>query len=195
MEALVRVLDGELPWFQHAHRADDIATTIRLADEFGYRLVINHGTEAHLLADLIAERGIPVICGPLPGGRTKVELRHRTLATPNLLSRAGVHIALTTDHNALPINLIAVQASLAVKEGLDRDTALQSITVNPAKILDLNDRVGSLRAGLDADIVIWSADPLDVMSRVQQVFINGRSVYTHDPGHAPSVATDRFAGR
>lgn len=192
LDVMVRVLDGELPWFQHVHRADDIATAIRLADEFGYRLVINHGTEAHLLADLIAQRGIPVISGPLFGGRSKVELRNRTLRNPGILARAGIELAITTDHNEVPINFLALQATLAVKEGLDRKTALRSITLNPAKILGLDDRVGSLQPGLDADVVLWSGDPLDVMSRVQRVFINGRDVYRYDTEHATGIPADPY---
>ncbi|CAN5429696.1 amidohydrolase [soil metagenome] len=179
-EILVRVLDGELPWCQHVHRADDVATAIRLADEFGYRLVINHGTEGHLVADLIAAKNIPVIIGPLFTTRSKVELRQRSLRNPGLLARAGVQIAITTDHPVVPINFLVHQATLAVKEGLDRDEALRSLTINPARMLGLDDRVGSLTAGLDADVVIWSGDPLDIMSRALQVFIGGREVYTWD---------------
>lgn len=190
LDVLIRVLDRELPWLQHAHRADDIATAIRLADEFGYRLVINHGTEAHLLTELIARRGIPVISGPLITGRSKIELRHRTLRSPGLLAEAGVSVALTTDHNAVPVNLLALQAILAVREDLDRETALRSITINPAEILGLDDRVGSLQPGRDGDVVLWSGDPLDVMSRVQRVFINGRDVYHYDNERATGIATD-----
>jgi imidazolonepropionase-like amidohydrolase len=188
IEVLVRVLDGELPWCQHVHRADDIATAIRLSDEFGYRLIINHGTEAHLLAGLIAERGIPVISGPLLGTRSKVELRHRTLRNPGILAAAGVRIALTTDHSVVPIHFLALQATLAVKEGLDRDTALRSITTNPAAILALDDRVGALRPGLDGDVVLWSGDPLDVLSCALRILIGGREVYRYGPGeHARNL--------
>ncbi|WP_156757589.1 amidohydrolase [Actinokineospora pegani] len=176
-EALAAVLDGDLPWCQHAHRADDIATALRLAAEFGYRLVLNHGTEAHLLADLIAERGVPVVTGPLFTTRTKVELRHRTLRNPGILDRAGVQIAITTDHPVIPINFLVHQVTLAVKEGLDPESGLRSITVNPASMLGLDDRVGALKVGLDADVVVWSGDPLDVMSRALQVFVDGRQVY------------------
>ena len=103
LEALGRVLRREIPWRQHCHRADDIATAIRIADEFGYDLVIDHGTEAHLLADLLAARNIPVIIGPLFTSRSKVELRNRSLANPGRLAAAGVTIAITTDHPVVPI--------------------------------------------------------------------------------------------
>ncbi|MFF0769491.1 amidohydrolase [Nonomuraea wenchangensis] len=187
MEVLVRVLDGELPWCQHTHRADDIATALRLADEFGYRLIINHGTEGHLLADVLAERNVPVIIGPLFTSRSKVELRQRSLRNPGVLARAGVELAITTDHPVVPIHFLVHQATLAVKEGLDAAEALRSITVNPARIMGLADRVGALRPGLDGDVVIWSGDPLDVMSRALRVFISGREVYSYTDGEA-SVA-------
>ncbi|GLZ42608.1 amidohydrolase [Actinokineospora sp. NBRC 105648] len=191
-EALVRVLDGELPWCQHAHRADDIATALRLADEFGYKLVLNHGTEAHLLADLIAERDIPVVIGPLFTSRVKVELRQRTLRNPGILAKAGVRIAITTDHPVVPINFLVHQVTLAVKEGLNEETGLRSITVNPAEMLGLDDRVGALKPGLDADLVIWSGDPLDVMSRAMRVFINGNEVYHFDETQGIGVTKDPY---
>jgi imidazolonepropionase-like amidohydrolase len=191
-EALVSVLDGDLPWCQHSHRADDIATAIRLADEFGYRLVINHGTEAHLLADLLAERDIPVVTGPLIVGRSKVEVRRRDFRNPGILARAGVRIALTTDAPVVPINFLVHQATFAVKEGLDPVEAIRSITVNPAEMLDLGDRVGALKPGLDADIVIWSGDPLDVMSRAMRVFIEGREVYHFDETTGLGVTENAF---
>ena len=176
-EVLARVLDGELPWCQHTHRADDIATAIRLADEFGYRLIVNHATEGFLLADLLAERNLPCIVGPMFSTRSKVELRQRTLANPGALARAGVLVALTTDPPVVAINFLVHQATFAVKEGMSREDALRSITVNPASMMGLADRIGALRTGLDADVVIWDGDPLDVMSRARQVFVGGRSVY------------------
>ncbi|MGQ0836982.1 amidohydrolase [Actinokineospora sp.] len=191
-EALVKVLDGELPWCQHAHRADDIATALRLADEFGYKLVINHGTEAHLLADTIAERGVPVVIGPLFTTRVKVEVRGRSLRNPGILARAGVPIAITTDHPVVPINFLVHQVTLAVKDGLDEETGLRSITVNPARMLGLDDRVGALKPGLDADLVIWSGDPLDVMSRAMRVFVDGREVYHFDETTGEGVTADPF---
>ncbi|GAA1262579.1 amidohydrolase [Saccharothrix xinjiangensis] len=189
-EVLARVLSGELPWCQHCHRADDIATALRLADEFGYKLIVNHGTEGHLIADLLAERGVPVVIGPLFTTRSKVEVRQRSLRTPGILARAGVEIAITTDHPVVPIHFLVHQATLAVKEGLDRRTALESITVNPARIMGLDDRVGSLAPGLDGDVVIWSGDPLDVMSRALKVFVSGREVYRYEDGEG--IVEDPF---
>ncbi|MGH8959619.1 MAG: amidohydrolase [Jatrophihabitantaceae bacterium] len=190
-EVLIRVLDGELPWCQHTHRADDIATAIRLADEFGYRLIVNHATEGFLLADLLAERNLPCIVGPLFTTRSKVELRERTLANPGLLANAGVQVALTTDHPVVPINFLVHQATLAVKEGMTREDALRSITVNPAAMMGLSDRVGALRPGLDGDVVIWDGDPLDVMSRAVQVFVNGVDVYRWRDGEGVTTTPYR----
>jgi imidazolonepropionase-like amidohydrolase len=190
-ETLARVLDGELYWDQHVHRADDIVTAIRLADEFGYKLVINHGTEGHLIADILAERDIPVIIGPLFTTRSKVEVRHRTLRSPGILARAGVKIAITTDHPVIPINFLVYQAALSVKDGLDPDTAIRALTVNPASMLGLDDKVGALKPGLDADVVMWSGDPLDVMNRAMRVFVRGREVYHFDDAKGVGVVADR----
>jgi imidazolonepropionase-like amidohydrolase len=193
-ETLVRVLDGELVWDQHTHRHDDIATAIRLADEFGYRLVVNHGTEGHKIADVLAERDIPVIFGPMFTSRSKVELRDRAIGNLAKIAAAGVRVAITTDHPVVPINFLVHQASLAVKEGLPRQTALEALTVNPASFLGLDDRVGALKPGLDGDVVVWSGDPLDVNSRAERVFIDGTEVYRWQDG-APHVTerSTRFA--
>jgi imidazolonepropionase-like amidohydrolase len=180
LEALSMVLRREIPWRQHCHRADDIATAMRMAREFGYDLVLDHGTEAYLLADQIAAASIPVIIGPLLTNRSKVELRNRSLANPGRLAAAGVTIAITTDHPVVPIHFLIHQATLAVKEGLDPVTALEAVTINPARIIGAGDRIGSLAVGKDADLVIWSGDPLDVMSRAERAFIDGREIYRYD---------------
>ncbi|GAB3517678.1 amidohydrolase [Arthrobacter monumenti] len=180
LEALAMVLNREIPWRQHAHRADDIATALRMADEFGYELVLDHGTEAHVLADVIAEKGVPVLIGPLFTARSKVELRQRSLLNPGKLAAAGVEISIITDHPVIPIHFLVHQATLAIKEGLDRRTALESITINPAKVMGVADRVGSLSEGKDADVVLWSGDPLDVMQRAMKVWIGGKEVFNYD---------------
>jgi imidazolonepropionase-like amidohydrolase len=180
LEALGRVLRREIPWRQHCHRADDIATAMRLAAEFGYDLVIDHGTEAYLLADKIAAAGIPVVIGPLLTSRSKVELRNRSLANPGRLAAAGVTIAITTDHPVVPVHFLIHQATLAVKEGLDPDVALRAVTIHPARIIGVADRLGSLSVGKDADLVIWSGDPLDVMSRAEVAYIAGQEIYRYD---------------
>jgi imidazolonepropionase-like amidohydrolase len=184
-EALGLVLAGEIPWRQHCHRADDIATALRLADEFGYRLVIDHGTEAVLLADRLAERGVPVLIGPLLTSRSKVELRNRSLANPGRLAAAGVELGIITDHPVVPIHLLHVQAALAVREGLDPAAALRAVTLTPARVLGLDDRLGSLEPGKDATLCVWSGDPLDARSRVEVAWIEGRQVFGADPDHPP----------
>ncbi len=196
LEVLARVLDGELVWDQHTHRHDDIATAVRLADEFGYRLVINHGTEAHKIADVLAERDIPVIFGPMLTSRSKVELRDRSIANLATLAAAGVRVAITTDHPVVPINFLVHQATLAVKDGLPRETALEALTVNPASFLGLDGRVGALEPGRDGDVVVWSGDPLDVHSRAETVLIEGLPVLEWDAdAGAPRVVerAERFA--
>ncbi|PSL39652.1 imidazolonepropionase-like amidohydrolase [Labedella gwakjiensis] len=192
-DTLVRVLDGELAWDQHVHRHDDIATALRLQDEFGYRLVINHGTEGHKVADVLAERDVPVIFGPMLTSRSKVELKDRAIGNLATIANAGVRVAITTDHPVVPINFLILQAALAVKEGLDRDVAIEALTTNPASFLRLDDRVGSLAPGLDADIVIWSGDPLDTTSIAERVYIDGRLQFEVVEGVA--TVADRFARR
>lgn len=191
LEALAMVLRREIPWRQHAHRADDIATALRIADEFGYELVLDHGTEAHLLADVLAERGVPVLIGPLFTTKSKVELRGRSIANPGKLAAAGVEISIITDHPVIPINFLVHQATLAVKEGLDPVVALRSITINPAKVLGLANRIGSLEPGKDADVVLWSGDPLDVMQRALKVWIGGKEVYRYDDDARTGVVAPR----
>ena len=191
LEALAMVLRREIPWRQHAHRADDIATALRIADEFGYDLVLDHGTEAHLLADVLAERGIPVLIGPLFTTKSKVELRGRSIANPGKLAASGVEISIITDHPVIPINFLVHQATLSVKEGLDPVTALRSITINPAKVLGLAERIGSLEPGKDADVVLWSGDPLDVMQRALTVWIGGKEVYRYDEAARTGVVAPR----
>jgi imidazolonepropionase-like amidohydrolase len=195
LEALSRVLRREIPWRQHCHRADDIATAMRMAREFGYDLVIDHGTEAYLLADQIAAASIPVVIGPLLTSRSKVELRNRSLANPGRLAAAGVRIAITTDHPVVPINFLIHQATLSVKEGLDPVTALRAVTIHPAQIIGCAGRIGSLSAGKDADLVIWSGDPLDVMSRAERAYLDGREIYWYDYARREGVFADVWAPR
>jgi imidazolonepropionase-like amidohydrolase len=182
LEALARVLRREIPWRQHCHRADDIATALRLAAEFGYDLVLDHCTEGYLLVEKIAAAGVPVVTGPLITARSKVELRNRTLANPGVLAAAGITVAIATDHPVVPVHLLVLQAALAVKEGMDREAALRAVTINPATIMRVDDRIGSLVPGKDADLVIWSGDPFDVMSRAEVAYIGGREVYRYDYG-------------
>ncbi len=173
-EALIPLLRGEIAAHFHAHRADDICTALRIADEFGIRCVIVHATEAHLIADEL--RKTPLIIGPNLNDRSKPELKNQTLDNPRLITEAGLECALTTDHPVTPLNLLSLCAAMAVRSGMDREAALRALTINPARILGIDDRVGSIEVGKDADIVLVSGDPLKLDSQIVDVFIDGRSV-------------------
>lgn len=173
MESLGRVLRREVPLRVHAHRADDIMTAVRIAGEFAIDLVIEHCTEGHLVAQKLAEKKIPAVIGPVITNRAKVEMQGLTLATARVLAESGVLFAIMTDHPVVPVQYLAASAALAVKGGLSEENALKCITINAAKILGLENRLGSIEPGKDADIVILDRHPLDISSRVAQVFING----------------------
>lgn len=177
MEALVQVLRRKIPLRAHAHAAEDIMTAIRIADEFNVLLTIEHATAGHKVAAELAKRNIPAVIGPSITARVKAELRDRTYCTPMLLQAAGVKIAITTDHPFLPIGALRIEAILAIKEGLSRSNALKALTVNPAEIAGISDRVGSIKAGKDADMVIYDGDPFDITSKIEQVIVNGRFIY------------------
>lgn len=191
-EALAAVLRGEIPWRQHCHRADDVVTAVRLSEEFGYKLVIDHGTEAHKVADLLAEKNVPVLIGPLFTTKSKMELRGRSIANPAKLAAAGVEISLITDHPVIPISFHVHQASLAIREGLDRDTALRAITLNPARVLGVESEVGSIEVGKRADLVLWSGDWADTMARPTRVWIDGSQVFEFDEETREERVADRL---
>ncbi|MGI6190009.1 MAG: amidohydrolase [Clostridiales bacterium] len=177
MEIMVKVLDRELPLKVHAHRADDILTAIRIAREFDVDITIDHCTEGHKITDFLLEENARVIVGPLLTDRSKVELKNLTFKSPAVLSRAGLKVAIMTDHPVIPIQYLPVCASIAVREGMDEMEALKAITIYPAWVSGLDDRVGSLEEGKDADIAIFDGHPLDIRSRTRMVFIDGRLVY------------------
>lgn len=177
MEAIARVLRKEIPLRTHAHRADDIITALRIAEEFDIDLTIEHCTEGHKVAGELARRNIKVVVGPTLSSRSKVELRDRSLETPAILATAGVHVSLMTDHPVIPIQLLPLAAMVAMKYGLSEEHALKALTINPAEICGIADRVGSLEKGKDADIVIWSGHPLKFESNVVATVINGEVVY------------------
>ena len=176
LEALLPVVRGELPVHIHAHRADDIATGVRIAKEFGLKCVIVHGTEAHLIPDLLEQEGIPVITGPCLGDRSKPELANMTLESPAVLTLRGVRTAICTDHPEVPIQYLPLCAALAVKGGMNPEAALAAITIHPARLAGLDKRVGSLEPGKDADIVVTTGHPLDWNGKVRYVFIGGKQV-------------------
>ncbi|AMW32465.1 Imidazolonepropionase [Fervidobacterium changbaicum] len=169
------VLKGEIPARIHAHRAQDIVTAIRIAKEFGFKLVIEHGTEAYKVADYLVENNVPVVVGP-HDFRSKIELKDLTYENVRILNEKGVLTAIMVDHPVIHLEFANVHAALAMKYGAKREDLLKMLTINPAKILGIDDRVGSLEPGKDADIVIWDNDPFLPQARVEKVFIEGQEV-------------------
>lgn len=179
MECYRELFEGKIPLKAHVHRADDIFTAIRIAEEFGLGLTLDHCTEGHLVADKIADSGYPAIVGPSLSSRNKNEVSQLDFKTAGVLSRAGVLVALTTDHPVSRIQYLPLCAALAAKEGLGETEALRAITINAAKICRVDHRLGSLEEGKDADIVIYDGSPLDVFSNAVFTVINGEVVYRH----------------
>jgi len=187
LENILLVLQRQIPLRAHSHRADDIATALRIAEEFQVDLIIEHGTEAQKINTQLKNRQIPVIVGPTLTNRAKVELAELTWQTAVLLNEAGILVALTTDHSVTPIQYLPLCAAMAVKNGMDEEEALKAITINPARILGLAHRLGSLEAGKDADLVVLDGHPLDWRTKVEQVYINGQVVYNRH-GDTPAEA-------
>lgn len=175
-EALLPLLEGDQKAHFHCHRADDICTAVRIAKEFGLECVIVHGTGAHMAADLFGEWGLSVIVGPILGSRSKPELREMELQNAAILHKHGVKIAICTDHPEVPIQYLPLSAALAVKGGLPKEAALRAITADAADILGVSDRIGRIAVGLDADMVLFDGDPLDVMRDPVWVMIGGKIV-------------------
>ena len=176
-EALIPLLKGEIAAHFHAHRADDIFTAIRIADEFGLDLKIVHGTDGACIAKRLAERGIDVFVGPVISDRCKPELRSKSDSTAAELSAAGVRVSLTTDHNVVPIQHLLTSAQIAIRAGLPKREAFRAVTVNPAAALGLEDRVGALAVGLDADMSVFAEDPFEaVAAKPKMVFVDGMRV-------------------
>lgn len=185
LEAMQPVLSGELLLKVHAHRADDILTALRIAREFHLRVSLEHCTEGHLIADELKKQtdalgGVPVILGPLLSDRSKIELRNQTFRAPAILHAAGIEFALMTDHPVIPVQYLPVCAALAVREGLDEETALASITLNAARAVGLSDRIGSLDVGKDANIAVFDGHPLEFRTHCSMTLIEGRIVYRND---------------
>ncbi len=176
MEALGMVLNREIPIKAHAHRADDILTALRIAREFHIDITLEHCTEGYLITDYLREAHAKVIVGPLFTDRSKVELKNLTFRAPGILSRAGIKVAMMSDHPVIPNQYLSVCAALAVREGMDETEALKSITINAAEITGIGDRVGSLEPGKDADIVLYDGNPLDFRAKTIWVFIDGKAV-------------------
>lgn len=178
LEAMIPVLKGELPLKAHAHRADDILTIIRIAKEFNLKLTLDHCTDGALIAEELGKENYPAFVGPSFGSKTKIELAHKSFATPGILHKAGVDISIITDAPVIPLQYLPLCAGLAAASGLEMEEAWKAITINPAKAVGVSDRVGSLEPGKDADIVIWTADPLTTIGgHAHTTIVNGKVVY------------------
>ncbi|MFP4135839.1 MAG: amidohydrolase [Candidatus Acetothermia bacterium] len=173
MEALVPVVKGELKAKIHAHRADDIITAIRIAEEFGLDYSIDHCTEGHKIADFLAEKEAEAVVGPSLTARSKRETVERTFQTPGILSEEGIKVAITSDSPVVPIQYLPLLAAFAVREGMDEERALRAITVDSAEIAGVGDRVGSLEKGKDADFLVTGGSIFDLKNNVERVFIEG----------------------
>lgn len=175
-EALLPLLKGEIQAHIHAHRADDIFTALRIAKEFGVEPVLIHATEGHLVAEELAREDVPVIAGPMLCARTKPELAKQTDKNPAILQNAGISVAISSDHPELPCSYLLLSAQLAAASGMERDIALRAITGAAAAICRIDDRVGTLSPGKDADIVLFDGDPLSLLAKPRAVFLEGKKV-------------------
>jgi len=181
LEALLPVMRGEIPLKSHAHRADDILTSIRIAREFGVKITLDHCTEGHLIIDKLVDYGYPVLVGPSFGSKTKQELREKSFATPGILERAGLEVCIITDAPVIPLRYLPLCAGLAIREGMSVEAAWRAITINPARVTGIEDRVGSLEVGKDADIVLFAGDPLrDIGCRAKLVLVDGEVAYEEE---------------
>ncbi|MBE6853368.1 MAG: amidohydrolase [Ruminococcus sp.] len=176
LEATLPLIKKEQKAHFHCHRADDILTAVRISKKYDLDYVLIHTTEGHLIADLLAEDGACAVVGPLICDRSKPELANHTIKTAAELHRHGVTVAICTDHPVVPIQYLPLNAAAAVKGGLDYDEALRAITINAARIAGISDTVGSIEPGKDADIQLYSSDPLDLMSEPELVMINGELI-------------------
>ena len=178
LEAMIPVLKGEIPLKAHAHRADDILTSIRIAKEFGVKLTLDHCTDGALIAEELAEEGYAAFVGPSFGSKTKIELRSKSFATPGALHRAGVPISIITDSPVIPLHYLPMCAGLAVRSGLDYEEGWRAITINPARQTGIGDRVGSLEPGKDGDVVIWTEDPMKILgAESYMTIVDGKIIY------------------
>lgn len=183
MEAWIPVLNREIPLKAHVHQADDILTAIRIAKEFNLKMTLDHCTEGHLITEEIVESGFPAIVGPDLTSRSKIEVENMSFKTNRILNEAGIIIAITTDHPVSIIRYLPLCAGLAVRQGLPLMDGLKAITINAAKICGVDDRVGSIKKGKDADIAIFDGNPMETMTHTLYTIIDGEIVYDHENDH------------
>jgi imidazolonepropionase-like amidohydrolase len=174
--ALLPVLKKEVPLKVHVHRADDIFTAIRIAKEFDIKITLDHCTDGHLIAEELAKENYPIMIGPTLCERSKPELKNLTFKTGGILESFGIKPAIVTDHSVIPVQFLPLCAALEVKAGMSEYAALEGITINPARNCGIDDVVGSIKKGKDADIAVFDIHPFDIMSRTVHVFINGKKV-------------------
>lgn len=177
LEAMIPVIKKELPLKCHAHRSDDILTVLRIAKEFDVRVTLDHCTDGEVITSQILESGFPAIVGPSFGHKSKFELSSKSYTTAGVLQRAGILVAITTDSPVIPQEYLPLCAALAMKHGMDEMEALKAITINPAKILGLDDRIGSIKEGKDGDLIICNASLLDIQNQIDYTLINGNIAY------------------
>ncbi len=177
MEAMLPVIRKEIPLKVHAHRADDMLTALRVAREFDIDVTLDHCTEGHLIVDQLVKAGKPVLVGPSLGSKSKFELKNKTFATPGILAKAGLEVCLITDAPVIPLQYLTLVAGLAIRYGMEEEDAWRAITVNPAHVAGIDGRVGSLEPGKDADIAVFSGNPLrEIQAHAVQVFVDGQPV-------------------
>ena len=174
LEAMIPVVKRELPLKCHAHRADDILTAIRIAKEENIKITLDHVTDARCILPQIKESGFPCICGPALTHKSKFELANMSFETPNELYKAGILFSIITDSPVIPQQYLSLSAALAAKAGLPEYEAIKAITINPAKILGLDNRVGSIKVGKDADFVICTKNILDTQNEITAVYVDGK---------------------
>ena len=176
LESLLPLLEKKIPAHFHAHRADDMFTAIRIAKEFDLDYVILHGTEAHLVADILAQEHTRIVIGPSMTDRSKPELKNLDIGAAAVLREAGISFSICTDHPETPVKYLMDCAGLAVRGGLDEMAALEAITIGSAQLAGIAQRVGSIEPGKDGDLVCYTGNPLDYRTRVQAVLIDGKIV-------------------
>ena len=176
-ECWLPVLDKKIPLKVHAHRADDILTAIRIAKQYDLKITLDHCTEGHLIAEEIKESGFPAIIGPSLSTRNKIETQNVDFKTPGILHKAGIKVAIMTDHPVTRIQDLIICAAFAAREGLGKEEALKAITINAAEICNVSDRVGSIETGKDADIAIFNGHPMGLFTKTLYTLIDGKIVY------------------
>ena len=174
LEAMIPVVKRELPLKCHAHKADDILTAIRIAKEENIKITLDHVTDARCILPQIKESGFPCICGPALTHKSKFELANMSFETPNELYKAGILFSIITDSPVIPQQYLSLSAALAAKAGLPEYEAIKAITINPAKILGLDNRVGSIKVGKDADFVVCTKNILDTQNEIKSVYVDGK---------------------